>query len=109
MWFGSISFTDVLNQENRDKLGKDDFVDFLEDEFKVCCKKIPELEAAKGKPQKTMVILRNLKDEEIKDSTKIKDLTNFIEKNLLQEKGDGCCCEEKEKSRVDFFLYLDSP
>jgi len=64
-------------------LGKDDFVDFLEDEFKVCCKKIPELEAAKGKPQKTMVILQSLKDEEIKDSTKIKDLANFIKKNLL--------------------------
>jgi len=74
-----------IPQESKHKVfnfEKDDFVDFLESEFSEVCNQIDELKTAKSKPQKTMMILPELKDEEIKRSPKIKELADFIRKNL---------------------------
>ena len=79
--------------------GKVDFVCFLKDEFIKACERIPNLKSElhntckecekekckwKEKPLKTMMILREIKDEEINASDKIEQLANFVREKLLE-------------------------
>ncbi len=60
-----------------------DFIDFLKEEFKKAWERIEtELNKIDSKPQKTIRILQELKDEEIKESKKLKKLAEFIKEKL---------------------------
>jgi len=69
-------------QSNAFHFEKDDFVDFLETEFAGACKRITNLNTINSKPQKTMMILQELRNEEIKRSSKIRKLVNFIKRKM---------------------------